>query len=134
MSSITVHTSGAAFPASRLARQTRPAGAAARSHLRLTRRGRVVLVTLVAAPVAAAALWFGLNSGVAAAENPSNGSTTAFEHVTVAPGESLWQIAQTVAPHDDPRDVVDALVDMNGLQSSVVTPGETLAVPPQYAR
>ncbi|AYG04548.1 LysM peptidoglycan-binding domain-containing protein [Gryllotalpicola protaetiae] len=118
MSSVTVHLSAAG----------------ARSHLRLTRRGRVVLVALAATPLVAAALWFGVNSGFAAAGGEPPASTAALEHVTVTPGESLWQIAEAIAPHDDPRDVVDALVDMNGLQGSVVTPGQTLAVPPQYAK
>jgi hypothetical protein len=128
MSSITVHMSAA--------RPVRTAASAAergRSHLRLTRRGRAVLAALATAPLAAAALWFGLSSGLAAADGSSAARAAGFEQVTVAPGQSLWQIAETIAPHDDPRDVVDALVDMNGLQSSVVTPGETLTVPPQYA-
>ena len=118
MSSITVHMSAAGT----------------RSHLRLTRRGRVALVALVSVPLVAAALWFGVNSGSAAAGNASATSMAELEHVTVTPGESLWQIAETIAPHDDPRDVVDALVDMNGLRSSVVTPGQTLVIPPQYAK
>jgi hypothetical protein len=112
-----------------------PADGARRSRLRLTRRGRLVLGSVVSLPLIAAALWFGLDSGVvAAAQSSTQSSAGAFEHVTVKPGESLWQVAQTVAPHADPRDVVDALVDMNGLQTTVVTPGQTLVVPPQYAR
>ncbi|WP_344757131.1 LysM peptidoglycan-binding domain-containing protein [Gryllotalpicola koreensis] len=110
------------------------AAPAARSHLRLTRRGRLVLVAAAAAPLVAAAVWFGVSSGSAAAGGVSAGAPASIEHVTVRPGESLWQIAETVAPHDDPREVIDAIVDMNGLQSSVVTPGESLAIPPQYAK
>lgn len=128
MSSITVHMSAGAV--------RRPAMTASgvRSHLRLTRRGRLVLVATAAVPLVAAALWFGLSSGTAAAVDHSTTPAAGLQHVTVTPGESLWQIAQKIAPNDDPRDVIDALVDMNGLQSSVVTPGETLAVPPQYAK
>ena len=126
MSSITVQMSPGA------GRRLTPAVAPARSHLRLTRRGRAVLLAAAVTPLIAAAVWFGLSSGVAAGDQPT-GSSVTLEHVTVTPGESLWQVAQAVAPHDDPRDVVDAIIDMNGLQSSVVTPGETLAIPPQYA-
>lgn len=105
------------------------------SRLRLTRRGRVVLASLVSVPLIAAALWFGVDSGVVAASDAGAPvAATSFQHVTVAPGQSLWQIAETVAPHADPRDVIDAFVDMNGLQSTVVTPGQTLAVPPQYSK
>jgi hypothetical protein len=127
MSSISVQLSGATG-----ARRTARAGSAGRTHLRLTRRGRVVVTALVTAPLVAAAVWFGLSSGVAVAGDES-GPSPALQRVTVAPGESLWQIAVAVAPHDDPRDVVDGLIDMNGLETTVLTPGETLVVPPQYA-
>lgn len=127
MSSITVQMS--ARPVSRPARSL----PGAHSRLRLTRRGWVALVTLASAPLVVAALWFGLSSGSAAAGSGQQ-SAAGLEHVTVTQGESLWQIAEAIAPHDDPRDVVAALVDMNALQSSVVTPGQTLAIPPQYAR
>jgi len=126
MSTITVHMSAAALSQGASVRE------GGRSRLRLTRRGRRVLVALATAPLVAAALWFGVSSGAAAAGDAAS-HTSGFQQVTVVPGQSLWQIAEAIAPHDDPRDVVDAIVDMNGLDSSVVTPGETLVVPPQYA-
>ncbi|MFC4243125.1 LysM peptidoglycan-binding domain-containing protein [Gryllotalpicola reticulitermitis] len=103
------------------------------SRLRITARGRVVLAVIVAAPLVALALWFGLNSGVAGAAGQSQSSTPAVEHVTVTQGESLWQLAEKIAPHDDPRDVISAIVDFNDLQSSVVMPGQSLAIPPQFS-
>lgn len=111
----------------------RPASSASRrTRLRLTRRGRLVLTALAAAPVIAATAWFGVSTGSASADNRTTGAEV--QHVTVLPGQSLWQVAEAVAPNADPRDVVDAIVDMNALQTTVVTPGETLAVPPQYAK
>lgn len=103
-----------------------------RSRLRITSRGRMALAAIAAAPLVALALWFGLNSGVAGATSESGAGSVAIQHVTVQQGQSLWQIAETIAPHDDPRDVISAIVDFNGLQSSVVMPGQSLAVPPQY--
>jgi hypothetical protein len=44
--------------------------------------------------------------------------------VTVEPGDSLWSIAEQLAPEADPRAVVDALVEARG--TTVVVPGETL--------
>jgi hypothetical protein len=44
--------------------------------------------------------------------------------VTVEPGDSLWSIAERLAPDADPRAVVDALVEARG--TTVVVPGETL--------
>jgi hypothetical protein len=128
MSSITVHMSGGAV------RRPAQVGSAPRARLRLTRRGRLVLVLLASAPLLAAALWFGVSAGAASASDHASTGPAAVQHVTVAQGESLWQIAERVAPGDDPRDVIDAIVDMNGLQSTVVTPGESLAIPAQYAK
>src|SRR5262249_15223086 len=44
--------------------------------------------------------------------------------VVVQPGDTLWSIANRVAPKRDPRDVVDALAKARG--SSALVPGETL--------
>jgi hypothetical protein len=44
--------------------------------------------------------------------------------VVVEPGDSLWSIAQRVAPDRDPREVVDALVQARG--TATVVPGETV--------
>ena len=48
-------------------------------------------------------------------------------------GESLWSIAQEVAPSADPRDVVDAIVRLNALDGVTVSAGEQLAIPAEYA-
>ena len=49
------------------------------------------------------------------------------QRVVVEPGDSLWSIAQRVAPGQDPRAVVDQLAARLG--STTLAPGETLAVP-----
>lgn len=110
-----------------LAHSTRSRSAHVRT--RLTRRGRVVLSALIVLPllVGGGAL---LASGGAMAGIES--SATSFHHLTVQPGESLWSIAQRVAPHSDPRDVVAAFVDLNGLSSSMVQAGEQLAIPHEF--
>jgi hypothetical protein len=102
------------------------------SRLRITRRGRAVLLVAVAVPVVLFVLWLALNSGTAGAASQSSAAPVVVQHVTVKQGESLWQVAEAVAPQQDPRDVVSAIVDFNGLQSSVVMPGQSLAVPPQF--
>jgi LysM repeat protein len=98
------------------------------SHLRLTRRGRAVLTTLAAAPLVFAALAFALNGGMATATG-EEGST---EYVTVLSGQSLWQLAEEVAPEEDPREVVAQLLRANSLESAEIFPGQRLAVPSQY--
>jgi hypothetical protein len=99
--------------------------------LRITRRGRGVLAMLIAVPLAAAAVIGGIGAVQAAATDTH--ATTSFQYVTVAQGESLWQLAEQVAPAADPRDVVDAISDLNGLPSGVIQPGQRLAIPAQYA-
>ncbi|WP_435870899.1 LysM peptidoglycan-binding domain-containing protein [Leifsonia williamsii] len=102
-----------------------------RVRLRITRRGRAVLSTLIALPLVIGALVFALNGGVAAASGDQ--AHVSFQHVTVQSGESLWSIAEELAPNADPRDVIAELVTLNGLDSAVVSPGQQLAVPLEYS-
>ncbi len=103
-----------------------------RLRLRLTRRGRVALTTLVSVPLVIGALVWAVSAGGAAATGPEG--TAHFEYVTVHSGESLWAIAEEIAPNADPRNVIADLISLNQLQGGVVTPGERLAVPAQYAK
>jgi hypothetical protein len=98
--------------------------------LRLTRRGRVVLTSLAAIPLVVGALFFALNGGGAAAIGDQ--AHVHFQYVTVEPGQSLWSIAETVAPNADPRDVIADVVSLNQLESAVVSPGQRIAIPSQY--
>lgn len=105
--------------------------AIAQPHLRITRRGRAVLTLLIAIPLAIAAAVTGIGAIGAAAG--TQGSTATFHYVTVEPGESLWQVAQAVAPTADPRDVVANILNLNNLSSGDVQPGQRLAIPAQYS-
>jgi hypothetical protein len=99
--------------------------------LRITRRGRAVLTVLVAVPLAIAAIVGGI--GAVSADGTSSSGSTHYSYVTVHSGESLWQLAQQVAPNADPRDVVAEISNLNGLDSGVIQPGQRLAIPAQYA-
>lgn len=98
--------------------------------LKLTRRGRVVLTSLAAVPLVVAAVFGALNAGAASASGP--GAPAHFAYVTVHAGQSLWSISESVAPNADPRDVIAAIVTLNGLHDATVVPGERLAIPSQY--
>ncbi|TFC43848.1 LysM peptidoglycan-binding domain-containing protein [Cryobacterium sp. TMT1-21] len=108
--------------------------ATGRSTLRITRRGRIVLTMLVSVPLVATALAVALNGGIAVAENSNVGGrvATAFEYVTVQSGQSLWELAETVAPTSDPREVIAEIVSLNQLPSDSVQPGQRLALPNEY--
>ena len=100
--------------------------------LRLTKRGRAVLTTLAATPLVIAAFFFALNGGGATAS--LEGSEASFQYVTVETGQSLWQLAEQLAPQADPRDVIQQIVQLNNLSSADVVAGQQLAVPAAYAR
>lgn len=98
--------------------------------LRITRRGRAVLTLLVAIPLAVAAIVGGV--GAVSATGTDVSGSAHYSYVTVHAGESLWQLAQQVAPHADPRAVVADISNLNGLDSGVIQPGQRLAIPTQY--
>lgn len=99
---------------------------APRSSVRLTRRGRIVLGIVLSVPFAAVLMVVG--SWSADAETQSSGGP-ATGVVVVQAGQSLWEIASSVAPESDPRATITAIRDLNGLGSDAVVPGQALVVP-----
>jgi hypothetical protein len=105
------------------ARRTPPRRVQGRNPVRLTRRGRLVVVLLLMV-----VLVVGFSVGlVSQAAGPSRHHVAPT--VTVRPGESLWQVATRVAPGADPRLVVDELVRANHLPGATVVVGQQLLVP-----
>ena len=102
---------------------------ASRTRLRLTRRGRVVFTGLAALPVILWAVVMVLGAGDAAAQSGSASSAVSFEYVTVDRGDSLWGIAESIAPDADPRVIIDEIIRLNGLDGATVEPGQRLALP-----
>jgi len=105
------------------------------THLRLTRRGRVVFTTLGAAPLVVGALLIAFAGGTASAVaegTRADAAAASFEYVTVQAGQSLWKLAEAIAPTADPRDVIAEIVSLNQLSSENVQPGQRLALPAEY--
>lgn len=102
----------------------RPVGAV-QSQVRLTRRGRVVvlLAVLLVALVASIALGGGSMATGEAGERP------ATEVVVVNEGDTLWGIASSVAEEGEVRSMVHEIRELNDLDSSVVALGQKLHVP-----
>lgn len=98
--------------------------------LRLTPRGRRVLLALAATPLVIAALAFALNGGGATAS--LTGSSQPFSYVTVEAGQTLWQLATQLEPAADPREVIARIVTLNQLASADVSAGQELAIPAEY--
>lgn len=109
----------------------RPA-AAPSTRLRLTIRGRRVLAAIAALPAVIALSAAVIGGGAALASRDAGAPAGTFSTVTVADGDSLWSIAEDIAPDRDPRDVVDELVRLNALDSVVVQAGQSIAIPAAY--
>lgn len=128
MSTITLTRAGSSFDGSAPARTV--VRHPNRSRLRLTARGRAVLLFLVTVPIALWLLVAQLNGGAAQGTREAGAAAPV---VVVQPGDSLWAIAERVAPAADPRDVIDAIVDFNHLPSVDVMAGQQLGIPAPYA-
>jgi hypothetical protein len=98
--------------------------------LRLTRRGRIVLV-IVPLFLATLGLLVGWAAMTAPAQAGDGGlvGPGATVTVTVQPGESLWTIASSRVPDQDPRVTISQIQDLNGLGRARVVPGEQILVP-----
>ncbi|WKT88199.1 LysM peptidoglycan-binding domain-containing protein [Microbacterium maritypicum] len=120
MSSISFSTA-AVIPAS-----TRPS-----TRLRLTTRGRAVLLAFASVPLAVSIAFAALSGGSAIASGADTAAVS-VETVTVMPGDTLWSIATGVAPDADPRDVIGEISRMNLLRGGELQIGQTLAIPAQY--
>jgi LysM repeat protein len=123
-------------PAASRAAASRPAatsGAAAAipGRLRLTRRGRFVLIAvpLMLLSVMLLLLLGVFTSPVKASTSGAAAIGTQAVKTTVLSGQTLWSIAAASDPSRDPRDVISDIVELNNLATSVVQPGQQLFVP-----
>lgn len=111
----------------------RPVSAGARpargGGVRLTRRGRVVLVLAVAV-LSLLALWVTAERGARAGDGAGKPGGAA-QVVTVEHADTLWQIAVRHRPGVDPRITVQRIIRLNGLPGSIVQPGQQLRLPPR---
>jgi Tfp pilus assembly protein FimV len=104
---------------------TEPVVGAARvaaSPLRLTRRGRVVIVFVLLALL----LGVGFTLGRASQSHAADAVT---HTAVVRPGDTLWSIAARVAPDRDTRQVVAEISAVNHLGSASLQVGQRLVVP-----
>jgi LysM domain len=104
-------------------------GVVGSAHLRMTSRGRAVLLTVLATPLVIIALVTGINAGAA----NGTSSSTPLAKVTIVGGETLWGLAHDIAPNADPRDVVANIMSVNQLKTADIQAGERLSIPAQYS-
>lgn len=99
---------------------------------RLTRRGKqglrllrtIAMAAVIAGAAALLVLMVRPQQAIGSAE-----PVVPAETVVVEQGQSLWTIATDATGSGDPRDTMQAIIEMNGLETSVVHPGQELEVP-----
>ena len=95
--------------------------------LRLTRRGRMLLTAISVIVFGSAIAVLGLRVAGVLEPGPDFSHTVP---VQVAPGQTLWSIAQDTNPTQDPGTIVEKIADLNKLSSPAdVVPGQTLQIP-----
>jgi hypothetical protein len=96
--------------------------------LRLTRRGRVVVLTffVLLASLASAVLWTTASRADEPAAGPAAGPPPT---VVVQPDDTLWSIAERTSPGRNPRAVIAEIYRLNAMHDSSVYAGDALVVP-----
>ena len=95
-------------------------------HVRLTRRGKAVILAAAIATIALLVVMFG-SSSIAGDQTGVAPETTT---VRVLPGHTLWEIAAEANPNGDIRQTVDEIVRLNSLpNASALQMGSEIAVP-----
>lgn len=103
------------------------------TRLRLTLRGRRLLAVIASLPAVAVLAFAILSGGSALASRDAGAPAASFESVTVSFGDTLWSIAEEVAPGADPRDVVADISRLNALSGGAIEIGQKLSIPAEYA-
>lgn len=91
------------------------------STVRLTRRGRVVVLALCL-------VLAGLVAALAASTSraaPSGAPPVAV----VQPGDTLWSVAARHLPSNDPYGVIEEIRHLNDLTGNTIHPGQELILP-----
>ncbi|MEV0384106.1 LysM peptidoglycan-binding domain-containing protein [Nonomuraea sp. NPDC050643] len=96
--------------------------------MRLTRRGRIVLVVAVAL-LSLGGFWLGTRAAGHAEVRVVVPSHAGLPWVEVHKGDTLWQIADALSEGNDPGAVIEEIKRLNGLPNSLIRPGTRLYVP-----
>ncbi len=123
MSTITIgHFPSYSGPISASATYSRPTA----PQVRLTRRGKTVILSVAVVAIAILAVMFGPSSTATS----EIGTPQATTMVRVLPGHTLWEIAAKANPDGDIRATVDEIIELNALpNASALQMGSEIAVP-----
>lgn len=100
--------------------------------MRLTRRGRVVLV-MAAAMLSLGGFWLGTRAASVAEVRVVVTDHSGQPWVEVRPGDTLWAIADALSEGHDAGETAEKIKRLNGLPDSLIRPGTRLYVPADTA-
>ena len=83
--------------------------------------------TAVVVALATTSIFGFVNAATATAQTST--AAAQFEYITVSAGQTLWDLAEQIAPNTDPQDWMQDVVNLNGLTSTDLKPGQRLALP-----
>lgn len=92
--------------------------------MRLTRRGRLVVILALSA-VMVLFVIAGAFRATAAPADPPTGWTLSV----VQPGQTLWELARSRTAGGDPRELIAQIKSVNGLVDSQLVSGQQLLLP-----
>jgi len=99
-----------------------------RPPLRLTRRGRVVLLGFFILMSCLASVVL-LTTASRAEDSAEDSPAGPAPSVVVQPHDTLWSVAARTAPDRDPYAAIAEIQRINNLDGFVVHPGQTLELP-----
>ena len=100
--------------------------------VRLTARGRFVARLAVVASLSILLLSGASIFTKASAGSENQAIPTPYVKIAVAPGQTLWSIASSIAGSGDRRDIVDEIISINHLKSPEVSAGQKLYIPTRH--
>lgn len=94
--------------------------------VRLTRRGRIVLLVL---GLLVAVLLAALAAPASMASDPPEPEPVGSTVAVVLPGDTLWSVAARHVPSRDPYGMIEEIRRLNDLSGNTIHPGQRLQLP-----
>jgi LysM repeat protein len=98
-------------------------------NLHLTRRGKLVIATLIFILLAVCLTIVGNHLAGREAVATENQLAETYQQIVVQPGDTLWGIAVRASQQTDHNETLDRIVAYNDLESSELEVGQTLYIP-----
>jgi hypothetical protein len=92
------------------------------------RRARLARTLFVLSAVSLVLAGLIFNQSAVATDQPQT-SSTAFNYISVMPGDSLWDLAETYAEGKSQQDWIAEVILLNNLSSATLSTGDRLALP-----